>query len=165
MYRIGLDASADDYLSATKIVDEDVLDWHVRDFAFHPSDGFIYSVDQQGGVWKVNPADGTFEVIGDIGFSASFGGMFFDDQSNLYFSRNNNGYVYSVNVQSSPSTANFEMFGPKSGQNDGARCGGAGVPSVSLNTFDYGDAPASYNTLDDDNGPRHMVVGLSLIHI
>lgn len=145
LFRVGLDPEAADYLVVSRIISGSSLNYAIYDFAFHPDNGSLYSVDRNGRLIKINAANGSSEVLSNVGQSGTFGAVYFDRHGNLYLSRNQDGYVFRVDVSSNTPTAEFFAFGPSSGNNDGARCAEADVP-VSQDTVDEGDAPSSYDT-------------------
>ncbi|MFC1520018.1 LruC domain-containing protein [Pseudomonadota bacterium] len=141
--------------------------YNVTDFAFHPSNGFLYAVTNgsTGNLLKIDPTTGAAETLATVitknSGSFTFGAQFFDPDGNLYLSNNGDGNVYKVNVESDNPTAELFSYGPSSSSNDGARCALAEVPVG--DNVDFGDAPDSYGTLIDSNGARHnMVAGMSL---
>ena len=145
LYRVELDPDkGDDYLRITRIISGGQLNYSIYDFAFHPTNGFLYSVDKNGRLVKINASDGSSEVLGNVGQSGTFGAVYFDSDGNLYISRNQDGNIYRVNVTSDTPVAEFFAFGPSSGNNDGARCAKADVP-ISEDTVDEGDAPSTYD--------------------
>ncbi|MFM9597019.1 hypothetical protein ACKI1O_47605, partial [Streptomyces scabiei] len=78
----------------------------------------------------------------------------------FYFSNNKSGKIHKVDLSQSPvkdytPVANVFTAGPKSSQNDGARCAIAEV-KVTDNSIDFGDAPAPYRTSLDSSGARHL---------
>ena len=75
-----------------------------------------------------------------------FGAVYADSEGFLYASHNDSGNIYRINVSNSQATLFAE--GPMSNSNDGARCP---IPVYT----DYGDAPNSYSTLLNNDGPRH----------
>ena len=140
----------------------------LTDFAFHPSDGSLYGIDNDsGGLYSFNPKTGTETYIGDTGETGTFGAGYFDVNGYYYVSRNQDGKIYRINL--SPENAaniaagivpavEFVSNGPASGQNDGARCANAPVVDED-SSIDFGDAPDSYLTLLASNGPRHELDG------
>ncbi|GIU36303.1 LruC domain-containing protein [Shewanella schlegeliana] len=135
--------------------------YNITDFAFHPTDGYMYSISNgaSGKLLRIDPATGEASNLGTVITSSSgnftFGAQFFDPDGNLYVSNNSNGYIYKLNVNaSSPSPVLF-AYGPASSSNDGARCALAEV--VLGDDVDFGDAPDSYGTLLDSNGARHTI--------
>ncbi|MEZ9141937.1 MULTISPECIES: LruC domain-containing protein [unclassified Shewanella] len=141
--------------------------YNVTDFAFHPSNGFLYAVTNgsTGKLIKIDPSTGAAETIATVitksSGSFTFGAQFFDPDGNLYLSNNGDGNVYKVNVDSDNPAAELFSYGPSSTSNDGARCALAEVPVG--DSVDFGDAPDSYGTLIDSNGARHgIVAGMSL---
>lgn len=131
----------------------------ITDFAFHPTNGLIYVVDNNGFLRTIDPETGETILIGEVlneasaGFNFTFGAQFFDVDNNLYISNNGNGYVYKVDTDQEIPEAIFFAYGPTSSSNDGARC--ALAPVVSSVGLDFGDAPESYLTSYDASGPRH----------
>ncbi|MEG3695041.1 LruC domain-containing protein, partial [Vibrio coralliirubri] len=142
----------------------------LTDFAFHPSDGSLYGIDNNsGGLYQFNPTTGAETYIGDTGETGTFGAGYFDVNGYYYVSRNQDGKIYRINL--SPDNAaniaagivpavEFVSNGPASGQNDGARCANAPVVDEDSN-IDFGDAPDSYLTLLASNGPRHELDGIT----
>ncbi|ABZ75843.1 conserved hypothetical cytosolic protein [Shewanella halifaxensis HAW-EB4] len=135
--------------------------YNITDFAFHPSDGYMYSISNGsiGKLLKIDPATGEASNLGTVITSDSgsftFGAQFFDPNGNLYFSNNSNGYIYKLNVNSPSPSAVLFAYGPASSSNDGARCALAEV--IIGDDVDFGDAPDSYGTLLDSNGARHTM--------
>ena len=131
----------------------------ITDFAFHPTNGLIYAVDNNGFMSTIDPGTGQTILIREVlneasaGFNFVFGAQFFDVNNNLYLSNNGNGYIYKIDVSESEPEAVFFAYGPTSSSNDGARC--ALAPVVSSIGLDFGDAPDSYQTNYDSSGPRH----------
>ncbi len=144
LYRVGLDEAEADYLVISRIIDGGSLNYKIYDFAFHPTNNFLYSVDKNGQLVRINAADGSGSVLGNVGESGTFGAVYFDVSGNLYISRNSDGYIFRIDVESVTPIAEFFAFGPSSGNNDGARCAMAPV-AASTDTEDEGDAPDSYD--------------------
>lgn len=166
LYRVSLDVNDDRYLQANRIVDGATLNLSIFDFAFHPTTGEAYAVDSNGRIFLINVNTGDATNLGDLGVSGTFGAAYFDVEGNLYISRNSDGYIYRIKVDdidNTDLTAAVKLFaiGPESGNNDGARCAIAPLIDDSIE-IDFGDAPESYGTLLDDNGPRHEIGSLYL---
>ncbi|MFI3246797.1 MAG: GEVED domain-containing protein, partial [Ferrimonas sp.] len=157
LYRIELDPNAADYLVATKLTGADTF-LNLTDFAFHPSDGYLYAVDNNlGQLFQIDPADGWAFSVADLGIQGTFGAAYFEQSGFMYISRNSDGQIFRIDVRDGtavPNEATLFAYGPASGQNDGARCANA---PVTPSNVDFGDAPASYGTLLADNGARHSV--------
>lgn len=154
-------------LSMSKIADSSAVgNIRILDMAFHPDEGVIYSVDNSGYLYKIDPTTGVStkfnQVINStaVGHSLAFGAQYFDVDGNLYLSNNGNGYIYKVSIDDSDSTSDFFAYGPSSNSNDGARCAFAAVEPT--DNTDFGDAPDSYGTLYDSLGARHGISGLML---
>ncbi|MUK28704.1 LruC domain-containing protein [Aliivibrio fischeri] len=138
----------------------------ILDMAFHPDDGIIYSVDNYGYLYQIDPNTGASTQLNQVisssgvGHSLSFGAQYFDVDGTLYLSNNGNGYIYAVDINGMNSSSEFFAYGPSSNSNDGARCAFAAVGQN--DNSDYGDAPDSYGTLYDSMGARHGVSDLML---
>ena len=156
LFRVGLDPNLNDYLVVTRIISGSQLNYAIFDFAFHPTNGFLYSVDRNGRLIRIDSADGSSSVLGNVGQSGTFGAVYFDVSGNLYISRNSDGYIFRVDVADPNPSAEFFAFGPSSGNNDGARCARADIlPNAQEDLPDFGDAPDSYGTSIENNGARH----------
>ena len=155
LYGIPLDPSDLNYLTANLIIDGSSLNLDIFDMAFHPANGFAYSVDTQGDLYRINVNDGSAILINNIGVTGTFGAMYFDINGNLYIIRNNDGNIFRINTNDTNSTTDLFAYGPSSSNNDGARCALAPVIAAEIATIDFGDAPASYGSLAIDNGARH----------
>jgi len=146
---------------------------NLTDFAFHPLTNQLYGVDNGTGIlYEFDRTTGAARAIGDTGVTGTFGAAYFDVEGFLYLSRNQDGYVYRIDLGSvaiaelAGPTAELFAFGPSSSQNDGARC--ANAPIIDEDepaTIDFGDAPASYGTLIQDNGARHSLDGETYLGI
>lgn len=138
----------------------------LTDLAFHPYDGLIYAVDNDGYLMTIDPATGETEILAQVlseateGFNFTFGAQYFDVNGNLYLSNNSNGYIYRVTLNGVLSNAIFFTYGPSSNSNDGARCALAEI-EIS-DQVDFGDAPDSYGSAFDSAGARHGISGLYL---
>ena len=138
----------------------------LTDMAFHPRDGFIYAVDNNGYLMSINPQTGAVTQFNQVlseaveGFNFTFGAQYFDVDGNLYLSNNSNGWVYRVTLDDTRSSAVFFTYGPSSNSNDGARCAKAEI--VVSNEIDFGDAPDSYGSTFASGGARH---GISALHL
>ena len=157
LFRISLDDSAPDYLQMTKVVNGSSLNHAIYDLAFHPNNGFAYSVDRWGNLLKIDVQSGTSETLSNVGQSGTFGAVYFDVTGNLYVSRNSDGHIFRINTNWNYPVAEFFAYGPSSSNNDGARCALAPIVSLESPTTDFGDAPDSYGSSINNNGARHDV--------
>lgn len=155
LYRISLDQGSDDYREAIKVADGRELSLAIFDLAFHPTDGFAYSVDKWGNLWRIDVAQGAAEKLSNVGKSGTFGAVYFDNLGNLYISRNSDGNIFRINTNWDYPVAEFFAYGPSSNNNDGARCALAPIVSTDAPTTDFGEAPDSYGTSINNNGARH----------
>ncbi|MBW8192492.1 LruC domain-containing protein [Neiella marina] len=158
LYRVSLEQSEPGYLQWQKLVDGSALNLAIFDFAFHPDRHELYSVDNAGRLWLIDPATGNAESLGNVGQSGTFGAVYFDVEGTLYISRNQDGLIFRVDVDAAAPVAELFAQGPASSNNDGARCAIAPIVDPSTANIDFGDAPASYGTLLTDNGARHQLV-------
>ncbi len=156
LYKISLDESHSNYHVVDNIANGSELDVRIFDFAFHPTNQFIYSVDNTGNLIRIDPVSGTALVVSNVGQSGTFGAVYFDSNENFYISRNSDGFIFRVNLNIASPTAEFFAFGPSSSNNDGARCALADIISEDT-TVDFGDAPASYGNNIENNGARHEI--------
>lgn len=162
-----LEADSNAVLSVNRVSTRAVV--NLTDFAFHPSDGKLYGVDNNSGaLYSFNASTGQESYVGDTGQLGTFGAGYFDVDGYYYVSRNEDGQIYRINL-SPDNSANIEAGvvtavkfadGPGSNQNDGARCANAPVIDEDSN-IDFGDAPESYSTKLADNGPRHGLDGVT----
>ena len=161
LYAISLDSSSPSYLVAELIIDGSSLNLLIYDMAFHPLDGFAYSVDSNGDLYRIDVNNGSAALINNIGETGVFGAIYFDVDENLYVSRNNDGKIFRIDTKDTSSLAELFAYGPSSSNNDGARCALAPVIPTDVATIDFGDAPASYGSIDD-NGARHSTENNSI---
>ena len=154
LYKISLDPESSDYLVATQVINGSGLKLSIFDFAFHPEDHQLYSVDRNGFLHKTNPEMGTSENLGNVGESGTFGAAYFDGDNNFYISRNSDGNIFRIDVGDVNPSAEFFAYGPSSSNNDGARCAAASIVS-DVATIDFGSAPTSYGSNLENNGARH----------
>jgi LruC domain-containing protein len=163
LYKVSLDVGSPEYLNVTQIIDGQSLSLTIYDFAFHPTNNFMYTVDKNGMLYKINAENGMDTFLGDVGASGTFGAIYFDVDGNLYISRNSDGYVFFIDVAAETPEAILFAYGPSASQNDGARCAIAPIVDESIDpTTDYGDAPDSYGTTLFSNGARHGISNIFL---
>lgn len=155
LWRISLDPQDATYLDPIKVESEKPLYLSIFDFAFHPENGSLYSVDHAGRLYRVDPSTATYQLLGNVGVAGTFGAVYFDVNGTLYISRNQDGKIYAVDIEAV--SAEFFSYGPSSSNNDGARCALAPVEPPALPTLDFGDAPMSYGTRASEDGARHVV--------
>jgi fimbrial isopeptide formation D2 family protein len=122
--------------------------WRIMDDA---GAGRLWSFDRTTTEWTHHTA--VTPIAGISGADLTMGAFYADPNGFLYGSSNTTGNVWRVDVNSAPYTAGLVGTGDPSSSNDGARCASAPIP------IDFGDAPSSYTTLFNDDGPRHSVIG------
>lgn len=157
LYRIELAPESVNYLNWQRLVDGQQLSLSIYDFAFHPDNELLYSVDNQGMLWQIDSQTGDNLALGDVGQSGTFGAVYFDVEGSLYISRNSDGHIYRINPLAAEPQAEFFAQGPASSNNDGARCALAPIIDPASSQIDFGDAPDSYQTLLSSNGARHQL--------
>lgn len=159
LYRVSLDQDDDDYLDVQRVIDGAALSLLIYDLAFHPFDGFAYSVDKYGDLYRIDVASGNASKVSNVGQRGTFGAVYFDVNGTFYISRNQDGNIFRIAVDDVKPQAELFAYGPSSGNNDGARCAMAPIVDESTPaTTDFGDAPDSYSTSIFNNGARHGVV-------
>ncbi|MEM7256572.1 MAG: LruC domain-containing protein [Pseudomonadota bacterium] len=149
-------------------------DLRIYDIAFHPTDGYAYAVDKYGLLWRIDVSDGSVLELAkmqqNVAFNVqgTFGASYFDESGALYFSRNNDGSIFKVDIGLSSDTGVrtytpvLFAVGPASTNNDGARCAAAAVqlpegePERNERNIDFGDAP--FQSAFADNGARHGIL-------
>ena len=164
LYRVSLDEADSDYLDMQRVTDGASLSMLIYDLAFHPTDGYAYSVDKYGDLYRIDVTVGTKSKVSNVGQRGTFGAVYFDVNGTFYISRNQDGHIYRIDVDGDNPKAELFAYGPSSGNNDGARCAMAPIIDESEPaTTDFGDAPDSYLTSLASNGARHGIVeGLHL---
>ena len=162
LWRIDLDETSVDYLDPVRIIDGSSLYLNIYDFAFHPDDNHLYSVDSKGNLIKIDAVTGSSQKLGQVGISGTFGAVYFDIDGNFYISRNKDGLIFKIDIASGNYQAQQFAQGPSSSSNDGARCAFAPVEPVDSTKVDFGDAPDSYQTSMGANGARHDVTNAAI---
>lgn len=155
LYSIDLDPLSNNYLVMERIVDGATLSMSIADMAFHPYTDLAYTVDSNGNLLEIDVHAGTATTLSNIEVTAGFGAAYFDADGNLYLSRNRDGAIYRIRIDSGNYEAEFFAKGPSSSINDGFRCAQAPVIDASDTNLDFGDAPDSYGTSIANNGARH----------
>ncbi|AQQ01038.1 LruC domain-containing protein [Pseudoalteromonas aliena] len=163
LYSIDLNGDLDAAITAELLPNTNNWKLSIFDFAFHPTSNLLYAVESNGDLHEINIAANTSKFITqvDIGDdTGAFGAAYFDINGQFYFSNNKSGKIHKVDLKVSPVVgytpiANVFTSGPKSSQNDGARCAIAEV-KVTDSSIDFGDAPAPYNTSLEQSGARHL---------
>ncbi|WP_282176743.1 LruC domain-containing protein [Vibrio nereis] len=155
--------------NATLVVEQITTQANIAltDFAFHPGNDTLYGVDNNtGALYSFNINDGSATYVGDTGQTGTFGAGYFDVNGYYYLSRNQDGFIFRIDLSSEEKIQSGEVSavkfadGPSSSQNDGARCAQAPIIDEDSN-IDFGDAPDSYSTTLASNGPRHELDGLT----
>lgn len=156
LYKVPLGGNNVNGYTAERIIDGSSLNLTIFDFAFHPLSNFLYAVTRTGDLMQVDTIDGSYRNLGNVGEAGTFGAVYFDGGGNFYISRNDDGYIFRIDVDAVTPIAQFFAFGPSSSTNDGARCANANI--IDENSMvDFGDAPESYGTSLDGNGARHEI--------
>ncbi|WP_375278476.1 DUF6923 family protein, partial [Pseudoalteromonas marina] len=163
LYGINLDGDLDASITASLLTNTNTWKLSIYDFAFHPASNLLYAVEPNGNLYEIDIAANTHTLITqvDVGDdTGAFGAAYFDVKGQFYFSNNKSGKIHKVDLSVSPvvgytPVANVFTSGPKSSQNDGARCAIAEV-KVTDSSIDFGDAPAPYNTSLEQSGARHL---------
>ncbi len=158
LFSIDLNPTSPDYLNVVKRIDSSALRLTIYDLAFHPNNGFAYSVDSGGNLHQIDVASGSSSNLGNVGQRGTFGAVYFDVEGTFYISRNSDGNIFRIDVAAANPSAELFAIGPSSSNNDGARCAIAPLIDEDDTTVDYGDAPDTYGTSLANNGARHEIV-------
>lgn len=163
IYRVSLDDADPNFAKAELVENSASFAPAIYDMAFHPYDGKAYAVDRNGLLLQIDveTPENSLE-LGSVGEPGTFGAAYFDASGYLYISRNNDGYVYQIDVAASVPTATLFFKGPASSNNDGARCAFAPLSSAETTATDFGRAPDSYGTTLAANGARHGAANADL---
>ncbi|MGC4041405.1 MAG: Ig-like domain-containing protein [Flavobacterium sp.] len=164
-YIIDVDPTSPTYLQLLNTVTSGT-NTQVSDWAVNPQDGKLYTVGDNGTLYRYELNTGAVTNLGTSLPAGAYGGVFFDSDGYLYAYNNATEGVFRIDVDVSPIGLAFtDVTGIGSlGKNDGARC-----PSTSYQV-DYGDLPDTgtpvagngtgannYRTYLSDNGPRHQI--------
>lgn len=131
LYEISLDKKDTHYLSPKKIIDGTASGLHldIFDLAFHPTNGFAYTVDNAGILYKIDVKTGQAHKRAELRSSFGnrmhdvFGALYFALDNSFYITQNSTGNIYRINNPDAkhPIAELFATSSP-SEQNDGARC-------------------------------------------
>ncbi|MBQ4845405.1 LruC domain-containing protein [Pseudoalteromonas sp. MMG005] len=163
LYKIPLNDDLTQTINSIHYTDSENWNLNIFDFAFHPNSNLLYAMESNGNLHEINVDNATTTLITQLdtsGDSGAFGAAYFDVNGQFYASNNKSGKIHKIDLSTSPvvgytPTAAVFTSGPKSSQNDGARCAIAEV-KVTDNSIDFGDAPNGYATTLADSGPRHL---------
>lgn len=137
---------------------------YVSDWSINPRDGYLYGVNRSGNVVRVVPTTGAVTVLTTTGpkegVETSYGAAAFDYNGNLYAIANSSGVIRKYTIGSNSANGSIFSQSVATSNNDGTMCLFATVD------VDYGDAPdqgpgngfENYNTLLQNNGPRHGLI-------
>lgn len=135
------------------------------DWAFVPDTDSLYRTMENATnvtVWAFSRTTKTWTNVGNVtnitGTDRTIGANYADPHMHLYASSNATGNLWRIDLSPFNATAAHVGTGNPSSSNDGARCALATVPT------DAGDAPSGYDTLFEDGGPRHNVVGFNVFN-
>lgn len=140
IYRVDVNPNSPTYLQ--KLADLPLTnydDLKIADFAFHPTDGMLYSVDQNAHLRKINPTTGIVSDLGDIqvpGFNNSNisffdrdGFLYFNDSGNKHGPGTNKIYRIDLSKPAAPISRAVEFYDYVwvMDKADGARCPNAPI--------------------------------------
>ncbi len=139
-----------------------VIGYAISDMAYNPVDKMFYSIIVPGRansfkILKINPVDLSFTLStstvtggGIQGETGGAGAVFFDKDESFYLFNNSQGRYYRVDLATNQATL-LSTYTPN-GSNDGASC-----PIAPSFQIDLGDAPDTYKTLLNSEGPSHVL--------
>ena len=126
------------------------------------NNGFLYGIQPNGIMQRLNLSNGNVISMTTTGPSpnASFGAVAIDYDGYIYAIENNDGKVFRYTINGTIATAEYFSNTYFASQNDGCMCRNAQF------LIDFGDAPdlgagngpGNYNTLLENNGPRHQML-------
>ena len=169
IYKINIDATSTNYLNLVETIrlSEGIK---VADFVIDQATGMFFAVSIEKDALTVNLDNGDVSNSGIIDYPSGdpsltsprepiFGAMFMDAGGILYGINNRTGIIYRLNFDAVAPNKKYEEFSRSiaTGSNDGFRCKNAVI------SLDFGDAPSSYGTLLENNGPRHLISGYNAI--
>ena len=77
----------------------------VVDWAFNPTDGNLYAVENSGQVLRIDPITGTETILVTIGIPAgNYGANFYDVEGNMYAINNATGEIYKITTDLATAT-------------------------------------------------------------
>lgn len=134
------------------------------DWAFVPGTNKLYRGMDEGANIRIYSFDRTTHQYAAVGVVSNvltatdgdMGSVYADPNNNFYMSSHNSGKLFRVDLNDTAPFTAAELDAVDPNSNDGARCALATVP------VDFGDAPASYTTTIDDDGPRHSVANFNI---
>ncbi|WP_264877238.1 LruC domain-containing protein [Vibrio agarivorans] len=133
-----------------------------RDMAFNPHDQHLYAIDDRSNyLYQIDVNTGHIQFLATLSSEHSLQANYFDEYGYLYASESDNSTIYKININSETANLDIERFADSNHDapiRDGARCAEAPLHPAIANT-DFGDAPNSYQTRLDSNGPRHEFDG------
>lgn len=129
---INVDPGSPDYLTYEKAFTAPVPD--IYDISFHPTDGKIY-IASGSKVVRLDPATGAVSPVGNLPWSGTWGGQFFDAAGNLYLSGNAGWLAKADLTRVEDGLAQLGTVvkvgqGAATANNDGAPCVPAPAPVV-----------------------------------
>lgn len=135
---------------------------NISDWVYNKTDGNLYGVSNTGVLVKVVPTSGVTTNLPTTGAvsGASYGAQAIDANGNIYAINNQTGNVYKYVITGNTATATLFSNTVITSNNDGTICPGTVIE------VDFGDAPdnglgngpGNYNTLIENNGPRHQII-------
>ncbi|NJO94735.1 MAG: lamin tail domain-containing protein [Pleurocapsa sp. CRU_1_2] len=180
IYGIDITPTSPNYRKVIKTITNVVSG--IQDFAFHPTNGKLYTIRQSDGrIYEISWSSGANVTATNndrgiptaLSTGSAYGGVFFAIDGSFYGYRNgtngsNDGRIYRItNVAGTglPIATLITSSARGVSQNDGARCALA-PPIYPPNTVDYGDAldtdddtgTDNYRTKALDNGPGHEII-------
>jgi len=145
---------------------------YVIDWGMNPVDGNLYGVNELQQLIRIELPSGNVALVGSTGISSSnpYGAVYFDNEGTMFLSANSassttnqGGKIYkipNVAVSQGANTVATELIqGPRTNQNDGARCYNSPVFIARVKGYVWNDgngdavkqpSEAYFNTSDED---------------
>ena len=134
----------------------------IGDWAFNPMDGFLYGVEQNGLVYRIETGNGQAVPLETTGPNPGsvFGSAVIDGSGKLYAVNNSDGTIYRYTILGDTAAGTRFSVTQTDAFSDAALC------PYAIIELDFGDAPdagsgggaGNYNTMLSSNGPRHGII-------
>lgn len=143
LYIVDLNSSSTDYLKVINYftISDSGNGLDISDWAFHPNNGKLYSVNDNGRFYEINPSTGAVnasDIITGLDSNSSYD-VFFDDNGYMYAYGAQVGKVFRIDLTDPnnpvPASLLFSTFTSGAG-GDSARCASASMGDVPILVID-----------------------------
>lgn len=148
-YKISLDSTDSNYLTAVLQPGTSSWDLNIYDMAFHPTNGKIYAVENNGNLHEIDLTNTSTTLLLDVGKSGVFGAQYFDQDGFFYFGRNDDGHVFRINIDTVQDGGNQVSDGTFS-------------PAITGNTWTFTNYPNNTN-INGSSGNDLVVINENML--